>query len=227
VIVEEIMERDVATVIPEASLKDVAALLVSRRIAGVPVCEDGVVVGVVSEQDILWKELGVPESGGLVDRVLAGAYGDDRRMSALSAGDAMSAPAVTVDAHESVAAAARLMVSRRVNRLPVLSGGRLVGIVTRADLVRAFARSDEEIEREIADVLETTLWVDPGSLSLAVDGGAVRIAGRVENRTTAGLIEASIHRVPGVVGLSSELTWKIDDLARRVAGSADRLPARL
>jgi CBS domain-containing protein len=183
------------------------------------------VVGVVSEADILWKELGLragPRS--IVDRILELAYEAEARAAATTAGEAMTAPAITVRPDAAVALAAELMIEHRVNRLPVVADGRLVGIVARADLVRAFNRTDEEIEREISDdVLLHTLWVDPDSVSLVVSGGKVSVAGEVENRSTAELIEAYIRRVPGVVSVHSGLIFRIDDLARRVAASADRL----
>lgn len=193
-------------------------------------CEpDGQVVGVVSEADIVWKELGLPAGGGgVIDRILDSAYGEDERVAARTAGEAMSSPAITVTSGATVAEAAKLMVERQVNRLPVVEAGRLVGIVARADLVRAFRRSDEEIEREISDdVLLRTLWVDPDSVSLVLIEGDVTVAGEVENRTIAELIAAYIRRVPGVVGVHSKLTWQVDDLARRTAASADSLPRRL
>jgi CBS domain-containing protein len=228
--VEQVMSRDVVTVAPEATLKDVTELLVRHRIAGVPVCATGgVVLGVVSEADILWKELGLragPRS--IVDRILELAYEEEARAAATTAAEAMTSPAITVTPGVSVAKAAELMIEHRVNRLPVVADGRLVGIVARADLVRAFNRTDEEIEREISDdVLLHTLWVDPDSVSLVVLGGKVSVAGEVENRSTAELVEAYIRRVPGVVSVHSALTFQLDDLARRVAASADQLPRPL
>ena len=228
--VEQLMTTQVIRVAPETSLKDVAALLARGRISGVPVCTpDGTVLGVVSEADILWKELGLEEGRvGLVDRIIDSAYGRAEREAATNAAGAMSAPPITVPPGASVAQAAQLMIEHRVNRLPVVDGGRLVGIVARADLVRAFNRSDEEIEREISDdVLLHTLWVDPAGVTLVVFEGKVAISGEVDNRTTAELIEAYIRRVPGVVSVSSELGWRIDDRARRTAASADELPRRL
>jgi CBS domain-containing protein len=228
--VEQLMTTEVVTVPPETSLKEVARLLVTHRIAGLPVCDpDGRVVGVVSEADILWKELGLQEGrAGLVDRIIDSAYGRAEREGATTAAGAMSAPPITVSPSASVAQAAQLMIEHRVNRLPVVDRDRLVGIVARADLVRAFNRSDEEIEHEISDdVLLHTLWVDPARVSLVVCEGKVAISGEVENRTTAELIEAYIRRVPGVVSVGSELSWRIDDRARRTAASADQLPHRL
>jgi CBS domain-containing protein len=216
--IAEVMQRDVVTVAPDTSLKDVAALLVRRRISGVPVCApDGSVLGVVSEADILVKEQGIElDPGGLLGRLLDDAYGDSERFEARTAGEAMSAPAVTVAPGQSVYEAARLMTAKQINRLPVAGGSQLVGIVTRADLVRAFQRSDEEIAREIAEeVLLRLLWVDPASLAIAVEDGVVSLAGTVETRMLARLVASYARRVPGVVAVHSELEWHVDDGERR------------
>jgi CBS domain-containing protein len=115
------------------------------------------------------------------------------------------------------------MLERQVNRLPVVLEDKLVGIVTRADLVRAFHRPDEEILREISeDVLLQTLWISLDRVTISVEGGEVSLAGEMENRTQAELAVAYVSRVPGVVDVHSDLTWQVDDLARRT-GSA-RLP---
>jgi CBS domain-containing protein len=228
--VKELMTTEVVTVAPETSLKDVAGLLARHRIAGVPVCNAaGEVLGVVSEADILWKEIGLEDAPrGILGRILDNAYGDSQRAKALSAAEAMSSPAVTVSAESSVAHAAELMIEHHVNRLPVVDGGRLAGIVARSDLVRAFTRTDADIVREISeDVLLHTLWVDPESVSLVVFGGKVLVAGEVENRTTAELIEAYIRRVPGVVSVHSDLTWQVDDRSHRTAVAAQEYPKRI
>jgi CBS domain-containing protein len=222
--IHELMSRKVVTVSPETSLKEVAALLAKHRISGLPVCDaEGQVVGVVSEQDILWKELGLRTGHGLLERIFDSAYGEDARITASTAGEAMTSPAITVTPDAYVVRAAKLMIDNRINRLPVVSDGKLVGIVTRADLVRAFTRSDKEIEREIDDdVLLHTLWIDPASVSLVVIDGNVTVTGEAENRTDAELIEEHIRRVPGVASVRSDLHWKIDDRARRTVASAVR-----
>ena len=162
--VEELMSRDVISVAPDTSLKDVAALLVERGISGVPVIDrDRAVVGVVSEADILIKERGsVARHGRLLGWLLEGGTADDDKLAARTAGEAMTAPALTVGSRAPVAAAARMMTEKGIKRLPVVdSKDVLVGIVTRSDLVKAFARSDEEIAREIReDVVLRTLWID-------------------------------------------------------------------
>ena len=228
--VDQLMSREVVTVTPETSLKEVAELLARHRISGLPVCDrDGRLLGVVSEADILWKELGLaPGNGGVIDLVLNTIDREHERVAARTAGEAMTSPAYTIAPTATVSQAAIAMTDHHINRLPVVSDGALVGIVARSDLVRAFKRSDEEIEREIsADVLLHTLWIDPDSVSLVVIEGEVKVAGEVENRTTAELIEVFIRRVPGVVSVSSKLTWQVDDRARRTVLAANQLPRRL
>jgi CBS domain-containing protein len=164
----------------------------------------------------------------MVDRALELAYGQGKRLAAITAEEAMTSPATTIGPAAPVAWAAELMTKLKINRLPVVEHGRLVGIIARSDLVRAFTRRDEEIEHEINDdVLLHTLWVDPATVSLMVVHGMVTISGEVDNKSTAELIEAYIRRVPGVVSVHSDLRYQIDDLARRVAASADRLPGRI
>jgi CBS domain-containing protein len=216
--ISELMHSDVVTVEPATSLKNVASLLVEHRISGLPVCPpDGRVVGVVSEADILMKEQGLPvELSGFLGRILDDAYGDTQRYDARTAEDAMTSPAITVSPNQEVAEAARLMTTKHVNRLPVVDGSTLVGIVTRADLVRAFQRDDESIRREIAeDVLLTTLWIAPGAVEVSVTEGVVSLAGTVETHTIAEIVEAYVRRVPGVVSVESQLAWHVEDAGRR------------
>ena len=223
------MSTSVVTVSRETPLKEVASLLGEHRISGVPVCDaTGLVVGVVSESDILWKELRtLPEAHGLVGRLLDSAYGDDKRARAKTAGEAMSSPAITISLDVTVARAAEVMLECMVNRVPVVGAdGKLVGIVTRADLVRAFRRSDDELEAEIRAVLRE-LWVDEDRLTITVTKGEVVVAGEVENRSGATSIERHLARVPGVVEVRSELRWAVDDTSHRVAAAAERLTRRV
>jgi len=210
--VRDVMTKNVITVEPGASLKDAARLLVEHGISGLPVVADGVVLGVISEADLLFKERGPAEHRGLLGRVLDG-YGMDGelKLEARDVGDAMTIPPLTIGPHRALRAAAALMLGEHVNRLPVVLNGKLVGIVTRADLVRAFARSDPEIKSEIEkDVLGTALWIDSSDVSVDVDDGAVTLVGQVERRIDAELAEDLAARVAGVVSVDSRLTWRTD-----------------
>ena len=217
--IENIMTTDVVTVAADTSLKDVARMLTEKRISGLPVCDaDGVVLGVVTEADILRKEQGfVPEPSGLLGWLFEKADAEGARLLARTAAEAMTVPAVTIAPEASVTDAARVMTMRGINRLPVVRDGRLVGIVSRADLVRAFHRTDAEIEHELTeDVLLHTLWVSPEDVHVSVDDGVVSLAGKVENKTQAELVSAYARRVPGVVDVRSDVTWSVDDQARRM-----------
>jgi CBS domain-containing protein len=104
------------------------------------------------------------------------------------------------------------MIDEQVNRLPVVTDdGVLVGIVTRADLVRAFVRSDAEIAAEIReDVVLRALWIVPEQVTVAVEDGAVELSGHVGTRADAELASALTRRVPGVVSVTSSVTWDTD-----------------
>jgi CBS domain-containing protein len=212
-IVSQLMTRDVLTVRPETSLKDVAALLATHRISGLPVVQDGEVLGVVSEADILYKERG-PQAprDGILARLRPRADIAERKAAARTAGEAMTSPALTVGPRRRVAEAARLMIERGVNRLPVVDRSGLVGIVTRADLVRAFDRPDVEIARDIRDdVLTKTFWLSPADVQVTVTNGAVVLSGAVDTRTLAELLPRFVQSVPGVVSVAADLTWRVDD----------------
>jgi CBS domain-containing protein len=199
--VADVMTTDVLSVRPGATLKDVARMLAARAISGMPVVdEDGHVLGVISEADILAKERR-PKEETLRERLLGRRDGFKR--DARTVGEAMTSPAVTIEAHRWIDGAAALMLDGQINRLPVVDrADRLVGIVTRADLVRAFAASDERIEREIVEeVLRRELWLDPSAFEVAVSEGEVELAGHVESEAQAELLRSRVRLVPGVVSV--------------------------
>ena len=222
--VRSVMTSDVLSVKPDTPIKDVAVLLSERGISGVPVCDaNGAVVGVLSEADLLVKQGGPRHvSGGLFAWLVDTASAPDiAKLRAHTAGEAMTSPAVTVEADTPVAEAARMMVDRGMNRLPVVKDGTLVGIVTRADLVRLFTRSDEDIAREIREnVAGRMLWIDANRLEVEVERGEVVLRGQVDTELEAELLEKRIPLVPGVVGIRSELSWPVDRKGHPVGGEA-------
>jgi CBS domain-containing protein len=213
--VKDVMSTEVISVGPATSLKEVARLLVEHRISGVPVVDaEGAVLGVVSEADLLVKERGFrAELGGPLAWLFRGeALDEAAKLEARVAGEAMSAPAITITAHRPVAAAAAMMLEHGVNRLPVVVQGELVGIVTRADLVRAFIRVDSDVARDIREeVVMRSMWLDPSVLEINVDAGEVVLRGRLDHRRDAELLPRLTARVPGVVTVRSELTWNEAD----------------
>jgi CBS domain-containing protein len=219
--VRDVMTSDVVTVRPETSLKEVAGMLVERRISGVPVVgNEGAVLGVVSEGDILFKERDPSELRGML-AWLTDSHGTEAelKLEARTAGEAMTAPAQTIAPWRPISAAATRMLEEAVNRLPVVDDkGRLVGIVTRADLVRAFVRQDAEIEQEIReDVLERALLLEtPKEVTVIVEAGKVTLGGSVRMRTDAELVPVLVAKVPGVVEVQSSIDWREDNTKRRL-----------
>ena len=197
-IVDDVMTKDVISVPPDMPLKEVAKLLTEHGISGVPVVDGGRVVGVVSETDIVAKESGDRKFGFL------GRRSNGRVVQARTAGEAMTSPAVTVQGRAAIAAAATLMIEHEVNRLPVVDDRGFVGIVTRADLVHAFSRPDEDIRADVVHTLRN-LWVSPENVEVGVDGGEVVLRGTVTIPKIVKSVPAAIAAVPGVVSVRSEL----------------------
>lgn len=206
--VNDVMTENVFTVGRDTPLKVVAARMLEYGISGMPVVDGDRVLGVISETDILFKERTTPDRRGLLDWLAH--YGEDppvAKLDARTAGQAMTTPAVTITWGRSVAEAATLMLDLGIDRLPVLHDGRLVGIVTRADLVRAFVRDDREIERDIREGIVRRFWISLSGLEVTVDVGNVLLEGEVDTAELAESLAAYVRQTPGVVGVTNELTW--------------------
>ena len=177
---------------------------------------EGRVVGVVSEADFLLKETGADAVPHRRLEWLLGASEQSRqhraKLGARTAAEAMTSPAITIDPSRSISAAARAMATHGINRLVVVDHDQPAGIVSRADIVRAFVRSDEELADTIReDVLHRILWLDPESFAVQVRNGIVTIKGHVERRSTAEMVESSVAMVPGIVDVKADVSWSVDD----------------
>jgi CBS domain-containing protein len=212
--IKDVMTEDVLTVPTGKTLKETAQILASTGISGLIVVDDDrKVVGVISEADILFKERS-PEKrrgGSFAWLFFPDMLENEAKLDARTAGEAMSSPAITIGPERPVGEAAAKMLDEAVNRLPVVDEeGDLVGIVTRADLVRAFTRSDGEIEMEIRkELIGRTFWLQPTDLDVQVREGEVTVAGEVDTKSDAELLPELIAQVPGVVSVDSKLTWKV------------------
>ncbi|WP_328675114.1 CBS domain-containing protein [Streptomyces sp. NBC_00343] len=199
--------------------KEVARLLAHHRISGLPVVDgDERVIGVVSGTDLMLDRARTAASPQPRPRLRflpkgRGAGDDDVRVRAHSAGQLMSKPAVTVHAEDTVAVGARMMAQHGVERLPVVDEeDRLVGIVTRRDLLQLFLRPDAHLHREVVEeVLGGALRLPPAAVALDVRDGVVTLTGEVERRIEATVAQRMIQQVDGVIDVVSELTWRIDD----------------
>ncbi|KOU22594.1 CBS domain protein [Streptomyces sp. WM6372] len=205
--VADLMTEEVASATPDTPFKEVAKLLAQYDVSGVPVLDDeDRVVGVVSQTDLLAHTARHNSSVAVPP----------------SAGDVMSAPAVTVHPEETAADAARLMTRRSVERLPVVDlEDRLVGIITRRDLLRTFLRPDSEIRRRVTDeVLAEVLGVPAGDVDVHVVDGIVTLDGKVGLRSQLPVLRNLVEHLDGVVAVASRVTARTDDTATAQADHA-------
>lgn len=211
--VTDVMTRKVASVARETRFKDLVRILAGNAVSGVPVVDSGgAVVGVVSESDLLLKETRMMAKH---DQFWPGT-GHRRRARRAAAGmvavDLMSTPAITIRPSATVTEAARLMARRKIRRLPVVEDGRLVGIVSRGDLLRVFLRSDMDIRDEVVDEVFTRgLYVDPTTVTATVSEGVVTLRGQLERRSLVRFAGEMTEKVRGVVSVRNHLTYRTED----------------
>ncbi|MFI6931575.1 CBS domain-containing protein [Streptomyces sp. NPDC050287] len=214
-----VMTTDVVRTEYGTPFKEVARLLADHRISGLPVVdEDEHVIGVISETDLMMHQAQAPDpyEPNRRFRFTALTPGAKRRAAkgkARTAGQLMSEPPVTVHADDSIVEAARVMAGRHVERLPVLDEEeRLVGIVTRRDLLQVFLRPDAEIRREvIEEVLVRGLLLAPRSVDVLVTEGVVTLHGDMEHRSETEIAVSMARRIDGVVDVVDQLTYRLDD----------------
>ena len=206
--VKDVMSTHVVAVRKSASFKDMATRLREHRVSAFPVLdEDNKVVGVVSEADLLTKEALEFAASGRVSGMLH--HKEQAKAAATTAADLMTKPPVTVGPDEFVSHAARLMYARKVKRLPVVDDdGRLVGIVSRADLLSVYNRPDSDIRREIVeDIILGTLLCDPSRFTVAVKDGIVTIEGVPETARVGHDLIEEIRHVEAVVAVRDRLSY--------------------
>ncbi|WP_042418182.1 CBS domain-containing protein [Streptacidiphilus anmyonensis] len=211
-IVDDLMTREVTSVQVDTPFKEIAEILTEREISAAPVLDgSGRLVGLVSEADLLRKQAAQaePEGRGPAPRSAS----EFEPGVAATAEDVMTAPVFTAHSGWSVVEAARAMKLHGVKRLPVVDDtDRVIGMVSRRDLLRVFVRTDRAIREEIEyDVLRETLALDPGAVQVHVVDGVVTLAGRVPRRSLVPVVERLCRGVDGVVGLDSQLGFVEDD----------------
>jgi CBS-domain-containing membrane protein len=213
--VRDVMTQEVVAVDEHASFKEVATLIAERRVSALPVLDrEGRVLGIVSEADLVLKEeypQGPPEGRLFQSR-------RQRQARAKAAGDTaaelMTSPAVTVGPDASVADAASLLHRHGIKRMPVVDpAGPLLGIVSRADLLKVFLRPDADIAREIRqEVLVRAMWMDPDTVGVDVRDGVVNLTGQLERRSLIPIVVSLVRGLDGVVGVLDRLTFELDDI---------------
>lgn len=212
--VGDVMSTDVATVREDTPYREIIDMLASRHVSALPVVDDfRRVLGVVSEADLLHKVqlIGQPHER----RIFEGSRQRAARVKADAAiaADLMTAPAVTAFPQTPLVAAAKTMNSEQVKRLPVIDDlGRLVGIVTRGDLLKVHLRPDADIRHDVVqEVLRRILAIEEGVVQVTVQDGVVRLTGQMDRRTSVDIAGRLAAQVSGVVDVVNELGYDFDD----------------
>lgn len=212
--VGDVMTTDVATVGKDTPYREIIDVITSRHISAVPVVDRSRrVLGVVSEADLLHKVelIGEPHER----RVFQSRRRRTARVKADAAlaQDLMTAPAVTTYVNTPIVRAAKLMDREQVKRLPVTNDlGRLVGIVTRSDLLKVHLRPDADIRRDVVEeVLRRVLAVKDGVVRVEVQDGVVTMAGQLDRRTSVDIAVRLAAQVSGVVTVVDNLGFDYDD----------------
>lgn len=187
-IVADVMTRDVVTVPPSTTYSTCVRLMRMHGVGALPVLDHGKVAGIVCMTDLVLKE----------------------RSGRATAATLMTKHVVTVSADTPLSVAVRLMFQHRINRLPVVDADRrLVGIVSRSDLLRMFLRSDMSIRREVTSTVAGDLpFIGKGVVWANVTDGVVTLDGEVERGTLTDVLLRLVASVPGVVGVKNHLKVK-------------------
>jgi CBS domain-containing protein len=206
--VASVMTTEVVTASPDTLFRDVVETLTEKRVSAVPVVDvDGRPIGVVSEADVLAKQ----EFHGGSDDIPHDRAGRDRWYRALAhtAGELMTTPVRAVHAQEPLSVAARLLAVAKVRRLFVTDeDGRLVGVVSRRDLLRVYRHSDDDL-RARAEARLAEIGVRPGAVGVRVDSGVITVDGELSRR---GQVDAAARALPGVVAVRNNLRYLVDDV---------------
>jgi CBS-domain-containing membrane protein len=216
-VVKDVMTPNVITVAEDTPFEVVAAALRTHRVSAFPVLDEASqVTGVVSESDLLAKLALGNGDDGVVPGMITGILRRQQlqKARAVTAAELMTTPAYTVRPEDTVEQAARIMYLRNVKRLPVVDAdGRLAGIVSRADLLAVYSRTDDDIAEEITtgilspETPETP--ANPGNLDVSVQAGVATITGRPQTREQGHAIIGRARHVQGIVAVRDCLDYPV------------------
>lgn len=223
-LVQEIMTVPVITVTPSASIGEAARIMLDHHISGLPVIENGgTLVGMITEGDFLrrseiatqgkapswWREFFMRTGKAAEDYV---------RSHARTVGDVMTRELLTTSENDRLSDAVEMMERHHVKRLPVVEGGRLIGILARSDLMRIIARAyatqhpqkvvdDETIRRAVMAELARQSWSGSGLIHVNVQDGVVNLTGTVYADATRTAARVAAETVDGVKSVNERLDW--------------------
>jgi CBS domain-containing protein len=196
---DEVMTTNVVTVGPNATVKEVARLLVARGINAVPVVDpQGRLVGIVSERDLIPLETHEDP----LRHALPVQNGEGNGNVPKAVEEVMSKDVIALPPDADIADLARLMLDHRIKQIPIVRGSRVVGIVTRRDVLKVLARTDSEIHLELENLLDDEVRII-GEYRAEVSGGVATLRGPVDEDGRR-LVRALARSVPGVIGIRFE-----------------------
>jgi CBS domain-containing protein len=204
--VGDVMTTRVIAVKRAAGYKEICGVLRQYRVSACPVInDDEKVVGVVSEADLLYKVADPSPPMGLIR--LRWKLGEESKVNAVTAGQLMTTPAISIQPAIPVQVAAQVMQERRIRRLPVVGlGGLLIGIVSRSDLLSVYERPDSEVRNEVVcEILAGEFELNPAEFEVTVASGVVTLAGPIARLQTALELLARVRHAAGVVAVRDRL----------------------
>ena len=221
----DIMSTKVVTVSPSTSVRDVAGLMVEKHVSGLPVLNDnGTLVGMVSEGDLLRRpEIGTEKHRRRWVSFFSGVDSQAREFTkshALRASDVMTKQVIHVSEETPLGDVVGLMEKHNIKRLPVLSDGELVGIVSRADLLRALAarqaeplpppaESDATIRAAMNDVLKNEEWAMSAMVNVIVSEGVVHLWGVIDSKDQRQALRVAAENILGVTAVEEHLSFSL------------------
>jgi CBS domain-containing protein len=219
----DVMTTPVIAATPDTPVRDIAQLLLDKRISGLPIVQDDRVVGILSESDLLRRvEAGTEPRRpkwleALVDPNIQAA--DFAQSRGVLARDVMTRDIVSVDSDADLRDIARVFEQRRIKRVPVLENGRLVGIISRANLLRALmlysppapvdTQSDQATHEQIRERLEDEAWLDLSRLNIVVTDGVVHLWGTLKSDEQRRALDVAVRGIPGVTDVQDHTSRDI------------------
>ncbi|HEU4319636.1 MAG TPA: CBS domain-containing protein [Acidimicrobiia bacterium] len=212
------MTTSIVSIGPEAPLKEAARRMIEAGVSGLPVTTgEGDLIGVITEADFVKSEAGRREEKR--NRLLGWLFDRDRMPEGeKTVADVMTAEVISLPPTADHVDAARLMERAKIKRIPVVDEGRLVGVVSRRDILRAFTRPDSEVIKELRDhVMRKVLWIDSSAIRITCADGNLHLSGRLETRSDAQLLAEFARRIDGVASVKDDLTWEVDNTKMEMA----------
>ncbi len=220
--VSDVMTQTPVTVSPDSTLADAANLMIRMRVSGLPVVDvKGAVIGMITQGDLLRRvELGTVRApaGRLAAFLAPGrAAHDFVRTHGQRVGEVMTREVISITPDTPLSEVVTLMETRQVKRLPVVREGRLIGIVSRADLLRALAKllserrvisiSDVELRKHVLAAIDKHRWAPRANLDATVENGIVELRGAVSDDRERLGVRVIVENTPGVKGVHDRLIW--------------------